>query len=1283
MNRLLRWIRRLLVGLGPTALLLIAVAAGFLYWCAGTQQGTRWLLHTAAQQLDGHIDGVHGSIWSGLRVRDVDLKFPGAAVRIRQLQFDVDWRAFLDHRLRVRVLAADRVDLDLASTGEPPSQEPLRMPALPVGIVLEHFGIGELNIRQDGKPLPVGVKDVAAALSLSGDGAQLDVLHAGLSYDTLQVDLDGRLKLLGLADPWPMQGSLKVHAHGLPDDTLLCARRFVPTLPEGDKENPAARACVVDVTTNLKGTLDALNVVLGAQGQGLRLDADADLSPRAGFPLRRARLDLGLPDGSALQARVDWNEETVGGKVQDRVQGSISSSKLDLGALVGPAIPATKLDSTVDFDVRLADRKDLLSAGLQARFGPGSSWNRQPLSGTLETRLVSTVPGAAGAQPGAPAAAALPQAAPQAREVPAGRAAATPAAATGAAAASGSQAGAPPAQAAGPAESWKFLQLETLNMDLRLGRNHLQASGSLGQADSRLKLDLRAPVLSAFWPGLPGGATLSGQVRGSPSAHSTELSLSYQPAPGKPAESAKPVHPSKSARTVKAAKPAHPSKSDKAAKPVKAVKPEKTDKAAKSARSGAASAQAPLAPITAKLAAKGAWNADAAGVQSWHGELTRFEVAQAGMGVRLRGVLPVSLLPQAQAPAWLWQVGAATLEFHLPSGQGFALRHEDTRGAPGRWETRGSIARLSITPRLIRELRTRFGAERGPGNGRVKVEKEAGSGRTELVLAADWNLKFDGALQGGARIRRLSGDVMLPGSPPVPLGLRELELDAKAVKAGAALSRLNLALKIDTAAKGNVSAGASTQLRASKQGGLEFGARQPVDLELHADIADLAWLSLFAGDDTDLGGSLRADVKATRKADGSWATHGTIGGSKLKLVRLDDGVRLFDGTLQAHLDGARLVLDKLQFPARLRVDPKEWRTSEWVHTSPDAKNGSLTLSGDWDLMKSAGTVNIDLHRYPILQRSDRYAMISGKLRIDAEIPRIGITGSLQADAGWFDLDMLSSVPTLDGDVVVLRAGQEAPAATPMDVSMDLKVDLGPRFYITGYGLDSGLVGSMHIIMAQGKLTAEGALRTRGGAITAYGQHLQLRRGTITFQGDIGNPVLNIEALRTGVAVEAGVRVAGTAKRPRIDLVSHPDVSDVEKLSWLLLGRAPDEGGGDTALLLSLGTSLLGGGEPLYRKLGLDEVSIQSGELGSTGSLLPVQTVVNDINNSSSNSTLEQQFVRAGKKISSSITLSIEQALSQTGTVGRLSYRLARGLTAELSTGTVSGIALVYRTFFKD
>jgi len=366
------------------------------------------------------------------------------------------------------------------------------------------------------------------------------------------------------------------------------------------------------------------------------------------------------------------------------------------------------------------------------------------------------------------------------------------------------------------------------------------------------------------------------------------------------------------------------------------------------------------------------------------------------------------------------------------------------------------------------------------------------------------------------------------------------------------------------------------------------------------------------------------------------------------------------------------------------VTPKEWRTATWVAENPDAQDGRLDLSGQWDLTGSAGQVRIDFSRYPILQRSDRYAMISGDLQVRASLPRIDLSGKITADAGWFDLDMLNNIPSLDGDVVVLKPGETAPlepASPPLDMRADLTVDLGPRFYLTGYGLDSGLVGSLNLRLNQGKLTALGALRTRGGAIDAYGQHLQLRRGTVTFQGDIGNPVLDIQALRTDVAVQAGVQVAGTARRPRIDLVSIPDVSETEKLTWLLLGHGPDDGGGDMSLLFSVGSSFLSGGEPFYKRFGLDELSMRSGELGSTGSILPVESVVSGLDSGAS--SIEQRFVMAGKTLSKDLRVSLEQALAQTGTVARLSYRLMRGLQAEMTVGTVSGLALVYRWFSMD
>ena len=157
-------------------------------------------------------------------------------------------------------------------------------------------------------------------------------------------------------------------------------------------------------------------------------------------------------------------------------------------------------------------------------------------------------------------------------------------------------------------------------------------------------------------------------------------------------------------------------------------------------------------------------------------------------------------------------------------------------------------------------------------------------------------------------------------------------------------------------------------------------------------------------------------------------------------------------------------------------------------------------------------------------------------------------------------------------------------------------------------------------------------------------------------------------------------MAGTAQRPRIDLVSYPDVSDVEKLSWLLLGRGPDGSGGDAALLLSVGTALLGGGgPPFYKQFGLDDVSIRSGNIGSSGSLLPDRTVAGDVNRDS-DSRLATQFLVASKTFANGITLSVEQALAGADTVGRASYRLSRRWSVDLKGGAVNGIALVYRTF---
>ena len=692
----------------------------------------------------------------------------------------------------------------------------------------------------------------------------------------------------------------------------------------------------------------------------------------------------------------------------------------------------------------------------------------------------------------------------------------------------------------------------------------------------------------------------------------------------------------------------------------------------------------------ATLAFTGGWGKGAAGepdaaLTGWRGAFSRLTADSAGFTVSVDRPVMLSYLPAALAPQWQWQVGQTVIGVALPGKEKLAIAHKGSRGDAKRWETAGQADNLVITAAMARQVIAAVDPEAAAkmSKGPKRVNATVAESQRRIALDASWDLKFDGRLAGRARIARRDGDLLIPGDPPVPLGVKALVLDLTATPTSANASRLDAKLDLATDKMGKIAGNGTAVLAVDAKGGMALDPRQPIRARLDADITDLAWVGLFVGDSMEIGGQVKANLEAQGTLNGKWSASGAIRGDKLRVVRIDDGVRLIEGKLSARLDGDKLVLDSLRFPASLRVMPAEWRTKEWITTNPEAKDGYAEAKGQWNLIDGGGSVRLTLYRFPALQRSDRYAMVSGTIDLNAAMPRIDIVGDLKADAGWFSLEILQGVPSLDDDVKVRRAGDDPGAvSTPLQTTMNLKFDMGPRFYITGMGLDAGLLGSIQILLNDGRLTGVGALRTRGGGIEAYGQKLRLRRGTLTFQGRLDNPLLDIEALRTGEQVEAGVKVVGTAQRPRIDLVSYPDVSDVEKLSWLLLGRGPDESGSDAALLLSVGTALLGGGQPFYKQFGLDDVSVRTGNLGSSGSILPDRTVAGDVNRDS-DSQLATQFLVASKSFANGITLSVEQALAGSDTVGRASYRLARGLSLDLKGGSVNGIALVYRTFFGD
>ena len=780
---------------------------------------------------------------------------------------------------------------------------------------------------------------------------------------------------------------------------------------------------------------------------------------------------------------------------------------------------------------------------------------------------------------------------------------------------------------------WQAYYVENSDIDLKLGANSVRLKGAFGLKEHALVVNVDIPQMAQIWPDLEsvGPTKLNAELKGTLHEHALQAKLEH------------------------------------------VLKGEKT------------SDELGVGPVEAELALSGVWDMNSQ-TPSWRGQVKPLKVDHAGLHVQVADPIPIDvLLPTAEQQLNV-EVGAFTLRSEIDKYALLQLQHQKTQWGPEGFQTQGRAPDVMVSEERVQRVMKLLKLEESePMHGGVIDKREQELKGQDLHLQLDWDVGLNDALKGRIQLKRLAGDLLIPAEPPFLLGLTKTEaLVTITPQGGAGRSVIQADIDMQTQDKGYIKATGNTPIYYTAAQGIHIRDADRKELVLNAHMDDLAWTSLFLQDQLVLGGALDANLRIQSAPDGSFTSSGTMEGKNLKVVRLDDGVRLLDGTLKASLNNNRFELERLYFPAVLRVEPKEWRTATWVNENPDAKGGGVTVTGYWELDQSTGNFDVELYRYPILQRADRYAMVSGDIHLDASLPHITLSGKITADAGWFNLDMLGGIPTVDSDVVVVRSTdpvqENEEQSAPLDMTMNLEVDLGPRFYLTGYGVNSGLVGSMKIQMLNDQLTALGALNTRGGAIEVYGQRLQLRRGTVTFQGDIANPILDIQALRTGLSVQAGVKVGGTARRPKIDLISIPDVSELEKLSWLLFGHGPDDGG-DIALLFSVGTSFLGGGEPFYRRFGIDELSMRSGELEGAGSILPATSVASSPENEVS--AVERRFIEASKTLSNGIKLSVRQALADTGTVGRVSYRLSRRLTAEVSIGTISGLALVYRWFSRD
>lgn len=630
-----------------------------------------------------------------------------------------------------------------------------------------------------------------------------------------------------------------------------------------------------------------------------------------------------------------------------------------------------------------------------------------------------------------------------------------------------------------------------------------------------------------------------------------------------------------------------------------------------------------------------------------------------------RGTLQTLELIPAQQPALLRLKTPATLDLGARRLLVTALELEGAlQGAPWqaslqqlarqdeRWQSRGQLHALPLAPLLAQAL---------PPPARIS-----------LSLSGAWDVQLGERLGGNLTLRRQSGDLQLGASPATALGLQEAEVS----------------LDLDSRPR------LQAQVRGTRLGqlnaDLQFSQRDPLENpwqgQLTARMDDLAWLAPLAGPQYQLGGRLagRFALAGTPRQP---QVQGELKGEALSLRALDLGLRLESGQVQLALQDNTLRLENLHFQSLHGPLPRDLQNADRdTLAALVSRPGEIHGKGSLKLApEPGGKLEFQLDRVGVIQKPNQWVLLSGQAELGLAEQMLAAVARLVVDGAFWELAE-AGAPQLSDDVEVQRLNQAPRPAPALKTRLDVRVDLGRAFHFAGAGVRTRLRGDLHV-QGQGQEPprATGTIRTVAGRFDAYGQQLDIDQGILTFNGLVQNPGLNIRALRKNLPVEAGVSISGTAQRPVIKLISNPSVPDAEKLSWLVLGEAPEQrSGADYGTLLTAANAILGGQgsgpgsvlADLQKALGVN-VSVGRGSSGPAAT----SQVASSSGFGASSQTASGQVLKVGTRIANGLNLSYEQSLAGTESVVKLTLALGRNLSLVGQAGTDNAVDLFYNFRF--
>lgn len=1315
----LRWLWRSLAAM----VLLLAVLAAALFFGVRSESGAQTLWRLGTWAMHGNLSGqlVGGTVADGLQLRN--LVYRDATQQYKIDRVDAKWRLGLSPlKLDVAYLHVGNVDARLEPTPPEPTVMPASL-ALPLQLVLNDISLGKLSLHQglsttelshlqlhgesDGKQhnlvlerLDTPYGKASAKLSLNGvqpfalsGGAELSGEYQKEKYQVdaalsgtlalLDIDLNARGdKLSGTAKiaatpfaPIPFRQlelsaahiNPKLFSSGAPQADLSLQGALKPETPPATAAGSAA--AVVDLATltvsgpirivnAMAGSLDQDRLPLVSAGAELRLDTQAQ---------QLSRLQLKLLKDASISGQGEYHSD---GKNKHNGEFSFDVAGLDLQALHGKLKPTqlrgpvkvrlTPDNQQISLDLADATYKAKLETVIDAKqvavktaqlaAGPA----RLDISGSLarDAGMAYAVKGslrdfnpflwinsAAPVKSAAKGAAKAPVA-PKAKAVTANINMDIDA--------SGNLTPELKMKLKFAIRDSRYDQLPMtgnglLNLAgsrllpsdvaLSVAGNELQAKGSFGAAGDRLNLKLDAPQLQGLGFGISGALHLDGQLSGSlqkPNVQATYRAekLAYGEHRVDSLSGQADVQADLNAKLN--------SGSNRLAVSLDGRGLHSSDMALDKLNLNLSGTYAAHTlkldssgtlrgkPLHLTMAAQGQLSESKTGY-GWQGQVSELQ-NQGTPRISLGAPLAIS------ADAGRLVLGATRLS--VADAQ---IDLKDFSYDNGKIRSAGAINALNVA--TILGLAHEFGAPEIPL-------------KTDLVLDSSWDFSLAETAAGYLQIARRSGDLRVnPGRGDVSLGLSELKLRAD-LQAGQ--------VKLDSQLAASRIGTLSAQLQLALQhSGSSWTVSDSSALSGQAklQVPQLKSMGALIGPQVALDGSLALDLNLAGQL-GKPMLSGKVAGDQLAVTLFDQGIKLKDGTARLNLADNVVDLQQLEFhggDGTIRA------------------TGRLQLGHDNpDLTASVVADHLQLFASPA-----RQLMLSGQAKIANVKEQLHVDGKFTVDKALFDLPK-SSAPVLGDDVVIVRketkaratplteqeklakaAQKPAGGATPV---MNVEVDFGSDFRFRGSGADLLLRGAMQVRSEPYQpLRATGTIRVASGSYEVFGRKLAIERGLINFQGPIDNPNINILAMKRNQEVEAGAEITGNPSNLRVKLVSEPNVSDEEKLSWLMFGHGSDSSALGQRQAAGQALALLGnyGGKKIAQGIGFDEFSIGSSDSG--------------IEN--------EQVVSLGKVITEKINLGYEQSLTSAASILKLTWQFSRRWSMVMRGGTINGLEVLYNLRF--